>query len=87
MNFNAAFESKNGHNRVIMIEFRVRWSQGEKTKEFNVTIMNVLARREIIYNKALDEKFYLYPIISNMWNDDSMIIGLKMDIVEMATGY
>ena len=87
LNYNVAFESKNGHNRVIMIEFRIRWCQGDKTNEFNVTQMNVLARREIIYNKALDEKFYLYPVISNMWNEGNMIEGLKMDMVEMATGY
>jgi len=70
-----------------MICFRIRWGQGEKTNEFNETMMNVLARREIIINKALDEKFYLYPVISNMWNENNMIEGLKIDMVEMATGY
>ena len=28
-NYHAVFEPKNGHNRIIAFEFRIRWGKGE----------------------------------------------------------
>ena len=78
------FESKGGHNRIIAIEFRIRWGKGEKT-EFDDIMMNVLARKEIILNKTLHQKSCLYPVMSHLWDENNMIVGLKVDIVELAT--
>ena len=48
--------------------------------------MNVLARKEILINKACDEKDLLYPVISNVWDANNMIVGIKIDIVELGIG-
>ena len=54
MNYHAVFESKNGHNRIILFEFRIRWGQTSNICEFNDVVMNVLARKEILINKSRD---------------------------------
>ena len=84
-NYNAAFESKNCHNRLLLLEFRIEWRFNRENSDLDSDI-NLLARREFYINKTVDQKQWLYPIISNMFDENNMIIGLKVDIIEKSAG-
>ena len=71
-NYNAAFESKNCHNRLLLLEFHTEWRLNKENSDFDSDI-NLLASREFYINnlsptiKMFTLFVSIYDIITNFW--------------------